>query len=588
VSSTLPSRSIDAVDVTDAATEPVVAASVAPSIPSRPTAGLPVRSSAAVRPWSALVCGLPEDRTLLIVDWLLLACRSAGFVAHAVPLDGGDSGAPHGMYVEVAADGDVETQLGATPWGAVDLVVAGEHLELVRAIDAGYVTPEATTIVASVRRAFTPAERRVAPQFVLTEREIDALATASSLAYHAFDGPEVARWYQLPAGAQPGLLFGAICGTGVTGLDADSCREAIRQLGVDGQLHAAAFGRGIRMGRRAGGRVRRARTAYQFTRRRRALVAHASRLPFEALIARAESIVTAEQLPALQEAIYLLCEFQDADWATQLVDRVEDIVRREQLALQGAAEPAESLVPEAIRSLAALMVWPDAAWVASRKRRHGRHKALRAAHAITRRDAYELVEFLPLDASDLAATRSPRRRGSADPQQQPLLQPLQVRQVRATTVRGALELRRLAASSRHRTGSARQAREQQTLAAWLDALHAALDADHEVARVVAASGTLVQGTGAVREANRQTAQAFWGRIVRQSLALDRGHPAGEAPIARHLVPFVWEQLCRSGPLALWEYAAQVLGISMAASRGLPHAQAVELARVLCTPKRPVS
>ena len=558
------------------------------STPTRASDGLPVRGAAAVRPWSALVCGLPEDRTLLIVDWLLLACRSAGYVAHAVPIAGGDASTPHGMYVEVAADGDVETQLGATPWGAVDLVVAGEHLELVRAIDAGYVSPDVTTIVASVRRAFTPAERRVAPQFVLSEREIDALATASSLAYHAFDGPEVARWYDLPAGAQPGLLFGAICGTGVTGLDADACRAAITQLGIDGQLHSTAFGRGIRMGRRTGGRVRRARTAYQFTRRRRALVAHASRLPFEALIARAETIVTAAQLPALQEAIYLLCEFQDAEWATQLVDRVEDIVRREQLALEGATEPAESLVPAAIRSLAALMVWPDAAWVASRKRRNGRHKALRAAHSITRRDAYELIEFLPLDATDLAATRSSRRRGSTEPQQPPLLQPVQVRQVRATTVRGALELRRLAASSRHRAGSARQERELKTLEAWLDALHAALAADHSVAAIVAASGTLVQGAGAVREANRQTAQAFWGRIVRQSLALDRADAAGGAPIARHLVPFVWEQLCRSGPLALWEYAAQVLGISLAASRGLSHAEAVQLARALCTPKRPIS
>jgi hypothetical protein len=50
-----------------------------------------------VRPWSAIVCGLPDDRTLLVVDWLLLACREAGLVGQAVPLaDGTDL---HGMYV---------------------------------------------------------------------------------------------------------------------------------------------------------------------------------------------------------------------------------------------------------------------------------------------------------------------------------------------------------------------------------------------------------------------------------------------------------------------------------------------------------
>ena len=29
-----------------------------------------------------------------------------------------------------------------------------------------------------------------------------------------------------------------------------------------------------------------------------------------------------------------------------------------------------------------------------------------------------------------------------------------------------------------------------------------------------------------------------------------------------VIPFAWEQLCRSGPLAMWEYAAQVLGIGL--------------------------
>jgi hypothetical protein len=246
--------------------EPILAAepvTVASSIeaPVDPIGNRPV---GAVRPWSALVCGLPEDRTLLIVDWLLLACRDAGLVAQAVPLATGDR-MPHGMYVEVAADADVEAVLGEVPWGAVDLLVAGEHLELVRAIEAGFVDETATTIVASCRRAFTRVERDVAPQHVLAEREIDALASRSALAYHAFDGHEVARWYHLPAAAQPGLLLGAICGTGITGLDDHSFVRAIADLGIDARLHAEGFRRGIRLGRRAGGRVRRTRTAYQFT-----------------------------------------------------------------------------------------------------------------------------------------------------------------------------------------------------------------------------------------------------------------------------------------------------------------------------------
>ncbi|MEO6866466.1 MAG: hypothetical protein ABI200_00415, partial [Gaiellales bacterium] len=272
----------------------------APSaVAGTPTAAaLPRRAPNVVRPWSALVCGLPEDRTLLIVDWLLLACADAGLVAQAVPLTGGDS-APHGMYVEVAADEHVEAAFGEAPWGAVDLIVAGEHLELVRALEAGYADPSVTTIVASCRRMFTAVEHNVAPQHVLAEREIDALATASALAYHAFDGPEVAGWYRLPAAAQPGLLLGAIGGTDITGLEHEHFEGAIRTLGIDPQLHAEAFRRGTRLGRRTGGRVRRVRTAYQFTRRRRKLVDHHSRIPFDQLAERAETLVHPEHLSVL-------------------------------------------------------------------------------------------------------------------------------------------------------------------------------------------------------------------------------------------------------------------------------------------------
>ena len=123
---------------------------------------------------------------------------------------------------------------------------------------------------------------------------------------------------------------------------------------------------------------------------------------------------------------------------------------------------------------------------------------------------------------------------------------------------------------------------------WLEALHDSLRTDHELARIVARSGTLVEGSGAVREANRATAHAFWGRIVRQSIAIDRaGGALADAPVARKLVPFAWEQLCRSGHLALWEYAAQVVGIALANARGLSYEETLQLVDALCEPRRPV-
>lgn len=547
------------------------------------------RRRPAVRPWSAVVVGLPEDRTLLVVDWLLLACRAAGVVAQAVPLPSiGDM--PYGMYVEVAGDADAERCLGEVPWGAVDLLVAGEHLELMRAITAGFVHPQETVVVASSRRSYTPVERVATPEHVLEEREIDALATRSARSYHAFDGHEVAGWYDLPSSAQPGLLLGALCGTGVTGLEASHFEDAIRTLGIDDRLHAEAFRRGTRLGRREGGRVRRAKTAYQFTRRRRALVAHHSRRRFEELVARAEVLVHVEHRAALQEAIFLLCEFQDADWAGVLVDHLEAIVAAERDAVGGEVDPDRSVVPDAIRSLAGMMTWPDAAWIANRKRRASRLRELRAAHRLSRLEAYELVDHVPLDAVQRAECRRPSRLGFATPDASvpPLLRPVRVEQLRTSSIGGAMRLRRMAAGARWRVGSPQQRLELDTVETWLEALHDSMRVDHSIARIVARSGTLVQGMGAVREAHRATAHAFWGRIVRQSIAIDRTAGRGaDAPCATQLVPFVWNQLCRSGPLALWEYAAQVLGIALAQARGTSPEDTIAYVTQLCAPKRPL-
>lgn len=531
------------------------------------------------------MCGLADDSTFLVVDWLLLACRAAGLVAQATPLAPGRHGV-HGMYVEVAGTAELERALGGSPWGAVDLLVAGEHLELARAIGAGLVAPDVTTVVSSSRRSFSSAERAVAPQHVLAEAEIDALATSSARAYHGFDGPEVARWYGLPSAAEPGLLFGAVCGSGAVSLDPDTCAEAIAALGIAPDLHVQAFGRGLRLGRHRGGRLRRPRTAYQFTRRRRAVIDRASRAAFEQLVARADEIVAAPHVPMLQDAIFLLCQFQDAEWAGRLVEHIAEIAAAER-ACCGAVVPEASVVPDAIRSLAGMLAWPDAAWVADRKRSSARLRAIRAAHGVRRTHEYELVDHVPLDADDRRALLpGPLARRSSAVTAPALLRPTRVERIRTSSARGAYVLRRLAASAARRPGSPQQRRELDTVEAWLQTLHETLRTDHDLARIVARSGTLVQGSGAIRDANRATAETFWGRVVRQTIAIDRSAPSGVSPvIAARVVPFVWSQLCRSGPLALWEYATPLLQLALTHARGLPYGEAVTLADELCAPRR---
>ncbi|MBC7644588.1 MAG: hypothetical protein H7123_05625, partial [Thermoleophilia bacterium] len=61
------------------------------------------------RIWTALIVGVPGDRTMLIVDWLMLACRTHGMIARAIPL-GSTRGGLHGMFIEMAATGDGDAE----------------------------------------------------------------------------------------------------------------------------------------------------------------------------------------------------------------------------------------------------------------------------------------------------------------------------------------------------------------------------------------------------------------------------------------------------------------------------------------------
>lgn len=544
-----------------------------------------VREEPVTRPWSALVCGLEDDRTLLIVDWLLLACREAGLFGHALTVN--DQGL-YGMFVEIAADEYAVKDFGEAPWGAVDLVVSGEHLELLRAVSLGYVDSQNTTVISSCSRRFTESERLMSPSFIVSEREIDLATKANAFAYYAFDGYEVAQWYKLPPIAQAGLLLGAIQGSETTGLKEADFESAIADLGIDSGMYLEAFRRGIRLGRREGGRVRKVKTSYQFTRKRRALVDRHSRIKFEELAERAEKLVAKCHVPALQEAIFLLCQFQDAEWAERMLNQLEDILQQERELLGFGPDPQQSVAGEVIRALSDLMVWPDAAWIANRKINPSRLKRLRSSSGLKQQIAYEINDYIPLTELDREGVRGPRNnklrasfgvgKNSSLPA---LLQPLQVEQVNTTTLRGALQLRRMSRSARYREGSPRQRLEIDSLEMWLQTLHDALRVDHQLAKIVAASGTLVQGAGAVREANRTTAHTFWGRVVRQVIAVDRYAQSTDARAAQMVIPYVWKELCRSGALALWEYAEQILGISMAHARGVSYEDTLKCFERMC-------
>ena len=535
------------------------------------------------RIWTTLVVGVPGDRTLLIVDWLMLACRAHGMIARAIPL-GNARGGLHGMFIEMAApgDGDAEQALAGLPGGPVDLLVCGEHLELARAIEAGWCDPEVTTIVASSRRVMTDLECTVQPGHVLREADIDAVAKAQSRAYIAFDAPRVASWYSLPAGAQPSMLLGAVCSTGALPLEQPALTAAIVQLGVDPRTHLQGFTRGEPRGRRTGGKVVRTLTAEQFVRKRRGVLPRAARPDFEQLIFAAnEHFPTAAQA-AIRAGLLTISEHSGGEAARtflELLGTVDSAVRRS-TAERLATGSEDEIVTAAARHLTNIIAYPDAAHAATVKLRRQRLQQVRSRHGISRHEAYRVIDLIASEDIDRAQLMHPRlaahRNAAAH-----LTNPTHIERIDATSLRGALRLRRLRASKRHRVTSERHQLEYRCAQEYAVAICETAAVDLQLAELVARSGSIIHGAGAARVATRQSAMAFWGRVVRQSLAIDRTSGAAGVPtVSRIIIPFVFDQMQRSGPLALWEHAGKVVGIGMHLSRGGTYADALAFAYAL--------
>jgi Pyruvate/2-oxoacid:ferredoxin oxidoreductase gamma subunit len=144
--------------------------------------------------------------------------------------------------------------LNAVP-GEVDLVVASEFMEAGRAIQAGFVTPERTVLIASSARVFTVEEktamgdgrfdaerlRQLAQRFARQAVVVDLAATASAV--------------QAPLSA---VLLGAIAASGVLPVSADAFPRGHPQRGQGGRgeparLRGGDQGRGRGRGRCRGG-----------------------------------------------------------------------------------------------------------------------------------------------------------------------------------------------------------------------------------------------------------------------------------------------------------------------------------------------
>jgi indolepyruvate ferredoxin oxidoreductase beta subunit len=468
------------------------------------------------RPITILVAALGGEGGGVLADWVVAAATDAGYPVQSTSIPGvaQRTGATT-YYLEIyparwSALGDRRPVLALTPSpGNVDLMVASELMEAGRAMLAGFVSPDRTTLVASTHRIYTVAEKMAMGDGRADGERI--VKAAGELAKRAvlFDMAELAARSGTVINA---VLFGAMVGAGVLPLPRAACEAAIRRAGkgVEGSLKGFALGL--------------AQATGEATPPSPAELKAWRTHPVE----RVRSGFPAETRHILEEGVARLTDYQDAAYATLYLDRLEPIARLDRDGGGGAT--GYKLANETGRFLALWMSYEDVIRVADLKSRKSRFERVRAEVAAKPGEPLHIIEYLKPGVEEVAAVL-PRRLSlwlTAWAERRGLTDKLNVGMyVKTTSVFGFLLLRSMAWLRPFRRATGRFHDEQRLIERWLDAIRAAAARDLGLALEIALCGRLIKGYG---ETHRR-AKANFLRILDTIVAGGSFASDGERTVA---------------------------------------------------------
>jgi len=448
------------------------------------------------RPITILVAALGGEGGGVLADWIVAAATEAGLPVQSTSIPGvaQRTGATT-YYLEIypakwEALGSRRPVLALTPSpGNVDLMVASELIEAGRAMQNGFVSPDRTTLVASTHRVYTVAEKMAMGDGRADGARI--VKAAGELAKRAvlFDMAELAARSGTVINA---VLFGAMAGAGVLPLSREACEAAIKGAGrgVEGSLKGFALGYAHATGEAkpvSPEEIKRWRTH-----------------PVE----RVRAGFPAEAHRILEEGVARATDFQDAQYATLYLDRLEPVAKLDRDKGGGWGPSASfdgsggatgfKLTNETGRFLALWMCYEDVIRVADLKSRRSRFERVRAEVQAKPDEPVHIIEYLKPGVEEVAAvlprglsgalTRWAARRG--------LTHKLNVGMyVKTTSVFGFLLLRFLASLRRIRRITGRFHEEQALIDRWLAAVRTAGSHDLALALEIALCGRLIKGYG---------------------------------------------------------------------------------------------
>ena len=451
---------------------------------------------AGARPITVLIAALGGEGGGVLASWLNRSATAQGLFVQSTSIPGvaQRTGATTYYAEIVPGAGARHSRSGTRPVlalnaapGEVDLVVASELLEAARAVAAGYVTADRTTLVASSARVFTIDEKAAAGDGRLNAQGMVDMARRYARRAVIADFAALAAQANAPLNA---VLLGAVAASGVLPITEDAFRAAIAAEGKAVDANLRGFEAGSAQRGSAPPLERPAHWQSQAVEGIPPLLGGDS-LGLSALAPEVRAVVAA--------GIARLTDYQDRAFAERYLARVNRFV--------GRAGADGGFIRELARQLALRMSVEDVIRVAQLKLREER--LARVAREVQARagDIVDITQYLKPGPEEMVGLLPPRLgRWALARVRHARAWPLKVKSTRLT---GFLRLKALAALKGWRPRTMRFAEEEAWVERWLELVDGALAMSPAAAQEVVATAALVRGYADTYKRGL----ANWGRIV---------------------------------------------------------------------------
>jgi indolepyruvate ferredoxin oxidoreductase, beta subunit len=454
-----------------------------------------------VRPISLLIAAMGGEGGGVLTSWIVNAARSSGLPVQATSIPGvaQRTGATT-YYIEIWPEflpaGAAKPVLALAPAiGEVDILAATEYVETGRMIEAGYVTPDRTTLIASNHRVFTTFEKLAMGD---GRTDIEPIKKAISERTKSAVVMNMRDASSKSGAVINAVMLGAICSAGVLPIAAKVFEDGIQAEGKAVEANLRGFKAGLEAATTSTGLEE--GTAH--TEEVHSALSHLISNDFP---------LAAHQTLTL--ATVRLIDYQDTAYATAYLEKLKPF-----------AQGNQDLLVSVARNLAVRMAYEDIYRVAQVKAHPDRLKRIRKEAGAKTGEPVKVREYFKprlSEISDALPAGLGRWLQSLGERNPGLAQKSWPMLIETTSVSGYLRIWILSGLRRIRRSTLRFKIEEKAITNWLTYVGKANEASPKVALQVCECSSLIKGYGDTHQRGMRSYRAIMEQLVVPAVTNDK-------------------------------------------------------------------